>query len=64
MSEHSHPVVSATDATPTSDLTTAESIRSVTSAELLQGQSELRIVHRNKIYRLCVTNNGRLILVK
>lgn len=38
--------------------------RIVRSEELLQGQSEMFIVHGNQIYRLLRTRNDKLILQK
>ncbi len=38
--------------------------RAVTSESLLQGQTEIRILHGEEVYRLLVTRNGKLILQK
>ncbi len=38
--------------------------RVVRSEEILQGQSEIQIIHANETYRLRVTRNGKLILFK
>jgi hemin uptake protein HemP len=38
--------------------------RTINSAELLHGAREVLIQHDEKIYRLQVTRNGKLILVK
>ena len=39
-------------------------LRTISSAELLHGAREVLIQHDEKIYRLQVTRNGKLILVK
>jgi hemin uptake protein HemP len=36
----------------------------VSSETLMQGASELRIVHRGEVYRLRITRSGKLILQK
>jgi hemin uptake protein HemP len=46
---------SAADATPH---------RTLNSADLFQGAREVQIRHDEKIYRLQVTRNGKLILIK
>jgi hemin uptake protein HemP len=38
--------------------------RSVTSEELMLGATEIRIIHRDDIYRLRITRSGKLILHK
>jgi hemin uptake protein HemP len=38
--------------------------RTVNSADLFQGAREVHIRHDEKIYRLQVTRNGKLILIK
>jgi hemin uptake protein HemP len=38
--------------------------RTVNSADLFQGAREVQIRHDEKIYRLQVTRNGKLILIK
>jgi hemin uptake protein HemP len=38
--------------------------RVLDSADLLQGAREVQIRHEEKIYRLQVTRNGKLILIK
>jgi hemin uptake protein HemP len=40
------------------------SSRTINSAELFHGAREVLIQHDEKIYRLQVTRNGKLILVK
>ncbi len=42
---------------------TAEPVN-IRSEDLLQGASEVRILHGNDVYRLRLTHNGRLILSK
>jgi hemin uptake protein HemP len=39
-------------------------LRTLDSAELLQGAREVQIRHDEKVYRLQVTRNGKLILIK
>jgi hemin uptake protein HemP len=39
-------------------------LRTVDSADLFQGAREVHIRHDEKIYRLQVTRNGKLILIK
>jgi hemin uptake protein HemP len=39
-------------------------LRMLDSADLLQGAREVQIRHDEKIYRLQVTRNGKLILIK
>lgn len=41
-----------------------EHLRTVRSADLLQGAREVLIQHDEKVYRLRLTRNGKLILVK
>jgi len=36
----------------------------VLSEELLQGNREIRILHRGEVYRLQITGRGKLILQK
>jgi hemin uptake protein HemP len=45
---------------PSSD----QSLRTISSAELFHGAREVLIQHDEKTYRLQVTRNGKLILVK
>jgi hemin uptake protein HemP len=45
---------------PSSD----HAIRTISSAELFHGAREVLIQHDEKTYRLQVTRNGKLILVK
>jgi hemin uptake protein HemP len=40
------------------------SLRTINSADLLHGAREVLIQHDEKTYRLRVTRNGKLILVK
>jgi hemin uptake protein HemP len=40
----------------------AAPVRRLTSAALMQGQREVEIEHNNKIYRLRITQLGKLIL--
>lgn len=42
--------------------TAAQPVRRVTSASLMQDQREVEIEHGNKIYRLRITQLGKLIL--
>jgi hemin uptake protein HemP len=49
------------DGVPTSSSTSTPVVSSET---LMQGASELRIVHRGDVYRLRVTRSGKLILQK
>jgi hemin uptake protein HemP len=39
-------------------------LRTISSAELLHGAREVLIRHEEKLYRLRVTRNGKLILIK
>lgn len=39
-------------------------IRTVSSADLMQGAAEIQITHRDDVYRLRVTRSGKLILHK
>ena len=39
-------------------------VRTVSSQEVLRGDAELRIDHHGNIYRLRITNSGKLILTK
>ena len=39
-------------------------VRTILSAELLQGEREVRIDHEGEIYRLRLTRNQKLILQK
>jgi hemin uptake protein HemP len=39
-------------------------LRVISSSEILQGAREVVIQHDEKLYRLQVTRNGKLILVK
>jgi hemin uptake protein HemP len=45
-------------------LSQAASARTINSVDLLHGAREVLIQHEEKIYRLQVTRNGKLILVK
>ncbi len=36
----------------------------VTSEDLLKGGRELQIIHQGQVYRLCLTQNNKLILQK
>ena len=45
-------------------LSQAASARTINSVDLLHGAREVLIQHDEKIYRLQVTRNGKLILVK
>ena len=45
---------------PSSD----QALRTISSAELFHGAREVLIQHQEKTYRLQVTRNGKLILVK
>ncbi len=47
-----------------SPLAAAEAKRTLNSADLFQGAREVQIQHDEKIYRLQVTRNGKLILIK
>ena len=38
--------------------------RTITSAELFDGQQEIIILHAGEEYRLRITSNGKLILTK
>jgi hemin uptake protein HemP len=38
--------------------------RTLDSADLFQGAREIQIRHEEKVYRLQVTRNGKLILIK
>jgi hemin uptake protein HemP len=40
------------------------SLRTLNSADLFQGAREVQIRHDEKLYRLQVTRNGKLILIK
>jgi hemin uptake protein HemP len=40
------------------------SLRMLDSADLLRGAREVQIRHEEKIYRLQLTRNGKLILIK
>jgi len=40
------------------------SLRMLDSADLLKGAREVQIRHEEKIYRLQLTRNGKLILIK
>lgn len=42
----------------------ARTPRQITSANLLQGDREIQIVHGEEVYRLSVTRQGKLILHK
>lgn len=42
----------------------APSVRTMSSAELLQGKTEIFITHGEDVYRLRLTRNGKLILHK
>jgi hemin uptake protein HemP len=46
------------------DPTTAQPQRVIESVDLLQGARQVQIRHNEQIYRLQVTRNGKLILVK
>lgn len=46
------------------DETTANSLRVISSLELLQGQREVLIEHAGEHYRLLLTRNGKLLLQK
>jgi hemin uptake protein HemP len=39
-------------------------LRMLESADLFQGAREVQIRHEEKVYRLQVTRNGKLILIK
>jgi len=41
-----------------------DTARTITSADLLQGAREVLILHDEMTYRLRLTRNGKLILVK
>jgi hemin uptake protein HemP len=43
---------------------TSQTLRTIASSDLLQGAREVLIQHDEKTYRLRVTRNGKLILVK
>ncbi len=47
-----------------SHLAAADPKRTLNSADLFQGAREVQIQHDEKIYRLQVTRNGKLILIK
>jgi hemin uptake protein HemP len=49
---------------PTEAVADLSRIRTVTSASLLQGETEILITHGEDVYRLRVTRNGKLILQK
>jgi hemin uptake protein HemP len=53
---------------PSIDASTAGSadptLRVISSSEIFQGSREVMIQHDEKFYRLRVTRNGKLILVK
>jgi len=55
------PVDEADDAVETS---IPPSVRTINSADLFHGAREVLIRHDEKTYRLRVTRNGKLILVK
>ncbi|MEJ2590570.1 MAG: hemin uptake protein HemP [Candidatus Thiodiazotropha sp.] len=38
--------------------------RTLESRDLMQGRSQIEIVHRGEIYRLRITRQGKLILTK
>jgi|GEM_PF-4847131 len=42
----------------------ANSVKTVSSKELLQGRREMQILHGNDVYRLTLTRAGKLILHK
>jgi len=46
------------------DASGPSALRTINSADLLQGAREVLIQHDEKTYRLRVTRNGKLILVK
>ena len=49
---------------PESDANDEAETLTVRSEDLLQGTSEVRILHGKDVYRLRLTHNGRLILSK
>jgi hemin uptake protein HemP len=64
MNEPSRPPTEAPLRAPETDpKQTAEPV-TIRSEDLLQGASEVRILHGNDVYRLRLTHNGRLILSK
>ena len=52
--------------TPTPHLSqqAASASRTLESRDLMQGCSQIEIVHRGEIYRLRITRQGKLILTK
>lgn len=66
MTDHDSPAKSD-DADPSGHSADAASdgvLRTISSAELFLGAREILIQHEEKTYRLQVTRNGKLILVK
>jgi hemin uptake protein HemP len=56
-----------TPGSPTRDqqaASTDQAVRTISSSELFLGAREILIQHEEKTYRLQVTRNGKLILVK
>jgi hemin uptake protein HemP len=49
---------------PSSQFGATAPLRTVNSADVFQGAREVHIRHDEKIYRLQVTRNGKLILIK
>ncbi|CAN7179778.1 hemin uptake protein HemP [Pseudoduganella sp. LjRoot289] len=56
------PLVPAASAAIPAPLRTAPAVRRLTSAGLMQDQREVEIEHGSKIYRLRITQLGKLIL--
>jgi hemin uptake protein HemP len=52
------------DSLPTNPLRLPKSLREIDSQELMQGEREIVIRHRDDAYRLSVTRSGKLILRK
>ena len=63
-SSQSSPEGTPSQSVPQSDSGESAPRRTVNSADLFQGAREVHIQHDEKIYRLQVTRNGKLILIK
>lgn len=52
------------DPTCRSDQPSADPLRRLHSRQLMQGCSQIEILHRGEVYRLRITRQGKLILMK
>jgi len=64
MSHSKDPAVCAAQVKSARETSSAAVVKTVTSTELLAGQTEIQIVHESRVYRLRKTTSGKLILTR